>query len=170
MSMLLERNPDGVTPAYQALLPLLTRPVGMWVTTENQLIAGNVPPLCRMLQAFIHRQASIIVEQDQIGPILGVYGRLVISNRHDNYGLELISALFEELSIDQIRPHLRDFLVAVFNRLQTNKTDNLCTSFITAISIFAGKHSPSEMVAAVEQVGPGYGSLVCQPRIGVLYC
>ena len=172
MSMLLERNPDGVTPAYQTLLPLLTRPVGLWVTTENVLIAGNIPPLCRMLQAYIHRRVSVVIEQNQLDPLIGIYHRLILSTRYDNYGLELISALFETLpmydqriralspspsnnvplcmSSEQIKPFLPEFLTAVFNRLQANKTDNLCTSFITAISIFAGKHPPGELVVIAD--------------------
>ena len=54
------------------------------------------------------------------------------------------------MSSEQIKPFLPEFLTAVFNRLQANKTDNLCTSFITAISIFAGKHPPGELVAIAD--------------------
>lgn len=53
MSLLLEIHSDSIPSSYMALFPHLLQPV-LWERT------GNIPPLVRLLQAFLEKGASSI--------------------------------------------------------------------------------------------------------------
>lgn len=53
MSLLLEMHKNEIPSSYMALFPHLLQPV-LWERT------GNIPPLVRLLQAFLERGASTI--------------------------------------------------------------------------------------------------------------
>ncbi|KAG8567511.1 hypothetical protein GDO81_013658 [Engystomops pustulosus] len=81
MSLLLEMHKDDIPTSYMVLFPHLLQPV-LWERT------GNIPPLVRLLQAYLERGARTIASNatDKIPGLLGVFQKLVASKANDHQG------------------------------------------------------------------------------------
>lgn len=89
LAQLLELHaPTDLPSEYQQLLgPLLS--ASLW---EQR---GNVPALARIWKALLMRGASIVVANNQIPGLLGIFQRLIASKNNDVYGFEILQALYE---------------------------------------------------------------------------
>jgi exportin-2 (importin alpha re-exporter) len=56
---------------------------------------GNVPPLIRLLRAFLARSSADIVAANQLPAIKDIYRFLAEARVHDQYSWEVLEALFE---------------------------------------------------------------------------
>jgi exportin-2 (importin alpha re-exporter) len=122
-AFLLEANPSGTLPdMYQSMLgPLLTPP--LW---EQK---GNVPALVRLLSALMSRMTSLIVENGQIEPILGIFQKLVSSKTNESYGFDLLEAVVTTFPPPAIQPFFGAVLGVIFARLSKTRTENLALKF-----------------------------------------
>ena len=62
----------------------------MWFVT-----AGNIPALVKLLKAYVTKGAGYLVESQVLVQVLGVCRKLVGSRANDQYGFELLTAVFE---------------------------------------------------------------------------
>jgi len=85
---LLEARPDGpLSDYYKALVAPVLMPA-LW---ESR---GNVPALSRLLSSIIPRDASDIVANNQIEPILGIFQRLMSGKaRTELYAFDVLEAV-----------------------------------------------------------------------------
>ncbi|KAJ3119632.1 Exportin-2 [Physocladia obscura] len=92
MSQMLSIHKEaGIPPAYSVMLqPLLTP--ALW---ESH---GNIPALVGLLESFLEKGASQIVQGNQLTPILGIYHKLISSRMNDNFGMDLILSVYENVS------------------------------------------------------------------------
>lgn len=83
-------QPANVPEAYQAMLqPLLMPP--LWESF------GNIPPLVRLLQAYLSKMSKIVVQRNLLPAFLGIFQKLIASRINDQYGYELIECIVENI-------------------------------------------------------------------------
>lgn len=136
---------------YHELLPSLLTPA-LWRTR------GNVPALVRLLQAFLTRAAARIVSENRVPAILGIYQQLIASRINDEFGFQLLLALFTHVPAAQLDAYKQAVLTLMLTRLQQSKTDKFARGFIEFVASLAciqKPEFPEYIVGAFDAVQPG---------------
>ncbi|KAI2659250.1 Exportin-2 [Labeo rohita] len=83
---------SSIPSSYMALFPHLLQPV-LWERT------GNIPPLVRLLQAYLEKGAAAIASTaaDKIPGLLGVFQKLIASKANDHQGFYLLNSIVEHM-------------------------------------------------------------------------
>lgn len=58
---------------------------------------GNIPALVNLLRSYLSKGSAFIVQNQHLVPFLGVSHKLLSSRLNDQYGFELIQAVFESI-------------------------------------------------------------------------
>lgn len=156
LSQLLEQHPLGAAPppAYAALVASLMQP--QWWAQR-----GSVPPLVRLLRAYIARAGA----QAPVQGLLGVLQqRLIPSKINDEHGFDLLQGLVQFVPAASWAQYFRGVLVTLLTRLQTSKTDRfvyyLVYFFCFVLAIQRPELTPDFLIRAVDEIQPG-----CVPRV-----
>lgn len=90
LALLLESNAQAPLPQrYRDLIgPLLTP--ALWEAR------GNVPALVRLLQSIMARGASVVTDNNQLTPVLGIFQKLVSSKITESHAFDLLETLFTD--------------------------------------------------------------------------
>jgi len=121
---LLEANPSGSLPEYyQGLIAPVLVP-SLW---ESK---GNVPALVRLLSSIIPRGSNIIVQNNQVEPILGIFQKLVSTKTNETYGFELLESLVAAVPASAIQPYFVPMTQIMLTRLQNSRTENFAMRFV----------------------------------------
>ncbi|KAH7073441.1 CAS/CSE protein [Paraphoma chrysanthemicola] len=123
-SALLEANPSGELTSYYRSLFTIILQGSLW---EQR---GNVPALSRLLTAMIARDATHIVADKQIEPVLGIFQKLVSTKAHESYSFELIEAVITYIPPQALEPYFVTILQLMLQRLSNMKTENFQQRFI----------------------------------------
>jgi exportin-2 (importin alpha re-exporter) len=87
LAALLEANPSGALPNhYKALIAPLIVPT-LWETR------GNIPGCTRLLAAILPRAADLIVAENQLEPVLGIFQKLLSGKKTDSSAFELLDSI-----------------------------------------------------------------------------
>lgn len=136
---------------YHELLPSLLTPA-LWRTR------GNVPALVRLLQAFLARAPERIVSENRIPAMLGIYQQLIASRLNDEFGFQLLLALFSNIDPQALDQYKQAVLTLMLTRLQTSKTDKFARGFIEFVASVCCLQKPAYpeyIVGAFDAVQPG---------------
>jgi exportin-2 (importin alpha re-exporter) len=91
LAQLLEmQKTDTLSEDYLQLLSPLVNPE-LWRTRANTI------PLVRLLQAYLRRGSSNIIQSKKLEGILGVWQNLISSKLYDSYGFDLLMTIFYEI-------------------------------------------------------------------------
>jgi len=157
LSLLLEHHSEnGIPETYMALFPFLLTPV-LWDRP------GNIPPLVRLLQAFVEKGSEQIVGGDgnQLLSLLGVFQKLIASKSNDHQGFYLLQSLISAISLSQLTPaHAKSVMVLMFTRLSKSKTAKFVKSFLIFINLFVVRYGGNEIIELVDSVQPNLWSMV----------
>lgn len=152
VAQLLEIQGEGTPDAFKPLLPPLMQPT-LW---EQR---GNVPPLVRLLKAFLLRVSGDIVANNQISNILGVFQKLIGSKVQDIYGFELLEGLIENVPANTMQEYIAPILTLLLTRLQASKTDQFTRAFIHFFMLTAALedkgYGVSFLISGFDKVQPG---------------
>lgn len=154
ISQLLELNDSTaqLPDLYKPILPPLMQPQ-LW---EQR---GNVPPLVRLLKAFLLRSSKEIVENNQINNILGVFQKLINSKVKDVFGFEILESLFSNITKDGLDQFTQPILTLLLTRLQASKTDQFTRSFITFLMLICtlqeNGYGTTYLINSFEKLQPG---------------
>ncbi|XP_065835695.1 exportin-2-like [Oscarella lobularis] len=159
LSLLLEVRSSSSSAAipdpYMELYPHLLIPA-LW---EKQ---GNIPPLVRLLQAFIRASPDTVLVQEKLLPLLGVFQKLVASKLNDHEGFYLLSTLIEHIQIARLSDHLKSIFVLLFQRLQSSKTTKYVKGLLVFFCLFAGKHGGGTLVDVIDGIQPKLFGMVIE--------
>eukprot|EP00118_Oscarella_pearsei_P025556 m.308373 g.308373 ORF g.308373 m.308373 type:complete len:973 (+) comp43881_c0_seq1:68-2986(+) len=155
LSLLLEVRSSSIPEPYMELYPHLLMPV-LW---EKQ---SNVPPLVRLLQAFISSGPEAILTEDKVLPLLGVFQKLAASKTNDHEGFYLLSSLIENVNMAHLSGHLKSIFVLLFQRLQSSKTTKYVKGLLVFFCLFAGKHGGNALVELIEGIQPKLFGMVIE--------
>ena len=149
MAMLLELRPagTGASDGYKAMFPLLLT-AGLW---EQR---GNVPPLARLVHAFLQASGDA-VEGADLENLLGVFQKLNASKLNEEHGFDLLCAIFANLTVEKFSPYLGTIFELNMMRISGGKTLKYLKGFITSLSVLIGSHGADVASTAMETVQPG---------------
>uniref|UniRef100_UPI0035900396 exportin-2 n=1 Tax=Myxine glutinosa TaxID=7769 RepID=UPI0035900396 len=157
MAVLLELHAEGVPPAYTALFPHLLQPL-LWERP------GNVPPLVRLLQAYLARAANDIATNaaDKIPGLLGVFQKLVASKVNDHQGFYLLDSIVEYMPASVINEYKKQIFILLFQRLQSSKTTKFIKSFLVFINLFCVKYGAIALLELIDSIQPSLFGMVLE--------
>ncbi|MEE6522494.1 hypothetical protein FKM82_021061 [Ascaphus truei] len=149
MSLLLEIHRNDIPPSYMALFPHLLQPV-LWERT------GNIPPLVRLLQAYLERGASIIAASasDKIPGLLGVFQKLIASKANDHQGFYLLNSIIEHMPIECVDEYRKQIFILLFQRLQNSKTTKFVKSFLVFLNLYCIKYGAIALQEIFDSIQP----------------
>jgi exportin-2 (importin alpha re-exporter) len=119
LAQLLQAKPSsqGLPQQYEMLVQPLMAPV-LWEAK------GNVPALVMLLEAILaHGGGHLFEGPGKLTPLLGVFQKLIATRSHDAFGFDLLEHIFAFVSLDAVRPYLRDIAALLLRRLQDSRTD-----------------------------------------------
>lgn len=146
-------HPTSIPPIYTSLFPLLITPV-VWFQK------GSVPPLVRLIKAYLSKDAASIVSNNQIPQILGVIQqRLIPSKLNDLYGFEMLEALASFVPIPELEKHFKAVFITLLTRLQSTKTERYSQAFVRFLcfmmAINVNGLTPNFTLNTLESIQPG---------------
>ncbi|PVV00239.1 hypothetical protein BB559_000006 [Furculomyces boomerangus] len=142
LSLLLQlhKNSRELPVAYSALLQPLLQPV-LW---DYQ---GNIPALVKLLQSYFSASGPQLAETGKLGPILGIFQKLVSTKANDQYAFDLLSSIVLNVPAVYIKQYLRDLLMLMLNRLQSKKTPKFVRNFVQFIGFFCAQDAMNQLAS-----------------------
>ncbi|XP_072259360.1 exportin-2 [Pyxicephalus adspersus] len=158
MSLLLEMHKDDIPNSYMSLFPHLLQPV-LWERT------GNIPPLVRLLQAYLERGSNAISSSDKIPGLLGVFQKLIASKANDHQGFYLLNSIIEHLPSGCLEQYKRQIFIVLFQRLQSSKTTKFVKSFLVFLNLYCVKFGAIALQEMVDSIQPKMFGMVVEKII-----
>uniref|UniRef100_A0A3Q3F9K2 Exportin-2 n=1 Tax=Labrus bergylta TaxID=56723 RepID=A0A3Q3F9K2_9LABR len=160
MSLLLEIHSNSIPSTYMGLFPHLLQPV-LWERT------GNIPPLVRLLQAYLEKGAATIASSaaDKIPGLLGVFQKLIASKANDHQGFYLLNSIIEHMPTDSITHYRKQIFVLLFQRLQSSKTTKFIKSFLVFINLYCVKYGAIALQEIFDSIQPKMFGMVLEKII-----
>uniref|UniRef100_A0A672MEB4 Exportin-2 n=1 Tax=Sinocyclocheilus grahami TaxID=75366 RepID=A0A672MEB4_SINGR len=160
MSLLLEIHTSSIPSSYMALFPHLLQPA-LWERT------GNIPPLVRLLQAYLEKGATTIASTaaDKIPGLLGVFQKLIASKANDHQGFYLLNSIVEHMSPDSITQYRKQIFILLFQRLQSSKTTKFVKSFLVFINLYCVKYGAIALQEIFDGIQPKMFGMVVEKII-----
>lgn len=144
MSMMLEIHTDCPQP-YVELFPFLLNHT-LW---ERH---GNIPPLTRLIQAFIEKGSKSIVQQEKLNPVLGVFQKLIASKSNDHYGFYIIQSLVEHMEPAALSQYMKTIFIKLFNRLTKFKTTKFVKGILVFLNLYAAQYGGPALVEIIDSI------------------
>uniref|UniRef100_A0A672NX40 Exportin-2 n=1 Tax=Sinocyclocheilus grahami TaxID=75366 RepID=A0A672NX40_SINGR len=157
MSLLLEIHTSSIPSSYMALFPHLLQPA-LWERT------GNIPPLVRLLQAYLEKGATTIASTaaDKIPGLLGVFQKLIASKANDHQGFYLLNSIVEQMPPDSITQYRKQIFILLFQRLQSSKTTKFVKSFLVFINLYCVKYGAIALQEIFDGIQPKMFGMVVE--------
>ncbi|XP_041060624.1 exportin-2 [Carcharodon carcharias] len=157
MSLLLEIYSADISPCYMALFPHLLQPL-LWERV------GNIPPLVRLLQAFLEKGANSIstTAADKIPGLLGVFQKLIASKANDHQGFYLLNSIIEHMPPDAMHQYRKQIFILLFQRLQNSKTTKFVKSFLVFVNLYAVKYGAIALQEIFDSIQPKMFGMVLE--------
>ncbi|XP_074642803.1 exportin-2-like [Tubulanus polymorphus] len=154
MSLLLEMHCVGVPDVYMTIFPFLLTP-DLWERL------GNIPPLVRLLQAFIEKGANQI-PADKVSGLLGVFQKLLASKSNDHEGFYLINAMIEHLPQNIMGQYLKQVFILLFKRLMGSKTTKFVKSLIVFFCLYSITYGGSSLIEMIDGIQENFFGTVIE--------
>lgn len=121
---LLESNPaEGLSDYYQSLIgPVLSG--SAWETR------GNATALTRLLCVLLRRGSSVIVQNNQLEPVLGIFQNLLASKSTETSAFDLLETIIDSVPNDVLSKYYPQIFQLILTRLSASKTDQLTLRFV----------------------------------------
>uniref|UniRef100_A0AAY4E783 Exportin-2 n=1 Tax=Denticeps clupeoides TaxID=299321 RepID=A0AAY4E783_9TELE len=178
-------NPDTVISFEEALFPVFTEILQndvenvsfgtpMHVTHFSFSLAefvpyvfqrtGNIPPLVRLLQAYLEKGGSAIASTaaDKIPGLLGVFQKLIASKANDHQGFYLLNSIIEHMPPESITQYRKQIFILLFQRLQSSKTTKFVKSFLVFINLYSVKYGAIALQEIFDSIQPKMFGMVVE--------
>ena len=131
LAQLLEYRPaaTGLGEAYTSLFPPL-------LTAELWERTGNIPGLVRLLQAYLKRAASELL--DHLYSLLGIFQRLLTFKATEQGSMDLLSSLTIYVPQTQMQPYCKQIFFMLLTRLKTTKSNRFPLLVVQYFGLFSG--------------------------------
>ncbi|CAH1774646.1 unnamed protein product [Owenia fusiformis] len=146
LSLLLEMHTTSIPDPYMALFPFLLTPV-LWERP------GNIPPLVRLLQAYVEKGPGQI-ETEQIGGLLGIFQKLIASKSNDHEGFYLLNSMLQHMPVEVMAQYLKRVFMLLFQRLTSSKTTKFIKSLLVFFCLYIAKHGTGSLVEMIDAIQP----------------
>lgn len=116
--------------------------------------SANVPALVRLLRAFLQKAPNELNQQGRLSSVLGIFNTLISSPSTDEQGFYVLNTVIDNLGYDIISPYISHIWVALFKRLQSNRTVKFVKNLIVFMSLVLVRHDTQNLVASMNAVQP----------------
>uniref|UniRef100_A0A8C6PGL3 Exportin-2 n=1 Tax=Nothobranchius furzeri TaxID=105023 RepID=A0A8C6PGL3_NOTFU len=147
MSLLLEIHSNSIPASYMALFPHLLQPV-LWERT------GNIPPLVRLLQAYLEK-----------GVLFMLFQKLIASKANDHQGFYLLNSIIEHMPAESIIQYRKQIFILLFQRLQSSKTTKFIKSFLVFVNLYCVKYGAIALQEIFDSIQPKMFGMVLEKII-----
>ncbi|EPS57349.1 hypothetical protein M569_17469, partial [Genlisea aurea] len=147
LAQLVDFNRSPLPSNYMEIFVILLMP-------DSWKKSANVPALVRLLQAFLRKAPHELNQQGRLSNVLGIFDILVSSPSTDEQGFYVLNTVIENVGYDSISPFVSHIWVALFRRLQFNRTVKFIKSLIIFMSLFLVKHGTEKLSASMNSVQP----------------
>eukprot|EP01111_Echinosteliopsis_oligospora_P015011 TRINITY_DN5802_c0_g1_i1.p1 TRINITY_DN5802_c0_g1~~TRINITY_DN5802_c0_g1_i1.p1 ORF type:complete len:996 (-),score=247.01 TRINITY_DN5802_c0_g1_i1:79-3003(-) len=148
LALMVESSHPPVSPTYMGIFPVLLTPE-LWARK------GNIPPLVRLLEAFMKKQPDV-VGGGKLDQVLGIFAeKLNKSQMHDQDGFRLLEAIVDGVPLNVVEPYLPKIFTEIFGRLTRNKTVKYVKAFLVFSSLFISKYGPTAVITPVDTLQAG---------------
>lgn len=130
------------------LFPLLLSPV-LWERN------GNIPPLVRLLQAYIEKASKVIIETKKEMGLLGVFQKLIASKSNDHEGFYLLGSMVEHFEPSSLKEHIKSVFMLLFQRLQNSKTTKFIKGLLVFFCLYSARNGGTALMLTVDSIQPG---------------
>lgn len=148
LSLLLEIRQNEIPAPYMELFPLLLSPV-LWERN------GNIPPLVRLLQAYIEKASKVIIETKKEMGLLGVFQKLIASKSNDHEGFYLLGSMVEHFEPSSLKEHIKSVFMLLFQRLQNSKTTKFIKGLLVFFCLYSARNGGTALMLTVDSIQPG---------------
>ncbi|KAL1892062.1 importin-alpha export receptor [Sporothrix stenoceras] len=132
-SALLETNPNLALPDhYKTLMPVLLNDT-IWETR------GNVPACARFLSVILPKVKDAIVAENQILPILEIFGRLFASKKTEQNALDILESVVISIPPSALDAYFSTILGKLFTKLDKGLTDSFKIRFVRFYHLVSAK-------------------------------
>ena len=158
MSLLLELHDPPIPETYMNLFPHLLAPV-LWERP------GNIPPLVRLIQAFISKGGDQIGESDKLINLLGVFQKLVASKANDHQAFYLINTMVEHIKAQTMEPYLKQVFSLLFQRLMRSKTVKFVRGILVFFAVFIQQYSADTFQKVIDSIQANMFAMVLEKLV-----
>ncbi|XP_039257797.1 exportin-2-like [Styela clava] len=155
MSMLLEIREPPIPETYMALFPHLLNP-DLWDRP------GNIPPLVRLLQAYIEKGPDSIAASGKLSPLLGVFQKMIASKTNDHQGFYLLNSMYEYIKPEALEQYTKQIFSLLFQRLMKSKTVKFTRGLIVYFCLYMIKLSPDAFQKVIDSIQPNMFAMVLE--------
>lgn len=158
MSLLLELHDPPIPETYMNLFPHLLVPV-LWERP------GNIPPLVRLLQAFLAKGSDRIAQSDKLTNLLGVFQKLIASKTNDNQGFYLLNSMVENMKGPVLEQYIKQIFNILFQRLMRSKTVKFVRSLLVFFAVYIIHYSADSFQKLIDSIQANMFGMVLQKLI-----
>ncbi|RDA93454.1 hypothetical protein CP533_2671 [Ophiocordyceps camponoti-saundersi (nom. inval.)] len=133
LAQLLESSPtEGLSDNFKALLaPLMAAP--LWETR------GNVPACTRLLSAVIPRASKVIVEENQLEPVLGIFQKLLGGKKSELLAFDILDTVVQSFDAKTLDKYFDTIIQLLYRKLQATPPDSLKLRFVRFYHLVSAK-------------------------------
>ncbi|PFH56975.1 hypothetical protein XA68_15683 [Ophiocordyceps unilateralis] len=133
LAQLVESSPsEAVSDNFKALLgPLLAAP--LWETR------GNVPACTRLLSAVIPKASKVIVAENQLEPVLGIFQKLLSGKKSELQAFDILDAIVQSFESTTLDKYFGTIIQLLYTKLQGSPPDPLKLRFARFYHLVSAK-------------------------------
>ncbi|KAJ8623475.1 hypothetical protein MRB53_032004 [Persea americana] len=145
LAQLVDIHMPPLPPNYMQLFELLLSP-------ESWKRKANVPALVRLLQAFLQKAAHELNNEGRLPDMLRIFNQLVSASNTEELGFYMLNTIIENLSYKVISPYIGHIWIALFKRLENNRTLKFVKPLVIFMSLFLVKHGHEVLLGSIDVV------------------
>lgn len=114
--------------------------------------SANVRPLTELMHTYIEKIGQIIITQNKLDPLLGIFQKLIASKATDHEALALLQTMMTYLPAPALDARIKDIFVLIFQRLTGSKTTKFVKHVLVTFSTYAYLRGAEVLASAVNQL------------------
>ena len=157
LGCLLEGMPEGAltaSPVLQSMFPALMQ-ASLWD-------GGSIPPLARLVGAYIQRKDANKMIIDKVQAILGLFQKLINSKANDQHGIYILNSMVVSLESAILTPYMPQVIKLIFSRIQKKKTNKVVRGLLMLLSTMILHYGPSSAINLINSIQPNMFPMVLE--------
>ena len=113
---------------------------------------ANVRPLTDLMHTYIEKISNVIIAQNKLDPLLGIFQKLIASKATDHEALALLQTMMIHLPAHDLDARIRDIFLLIFQRLTGSKTTKFVKNVLVSFSLYAYLRGAEFLASTVNQL------------------
>jgi exportin-2 (importin alpha re-exporter) len=143
--ILLVQSPGAVSEKFMKLFYDLLSPTH-WEKP------ANIRPLTELMHTYIEKIGQMIITQNKLDALLGIFQKLIASKATDHEGLALLQTMMVHLPAADLDAKIKDIFALIFQRLTCSKTTKFVKHVLICFSTYAFLRGADALACAVNQL------------------